>query len=252
MLNRKNSSNILLVAEQDEHADLCRNRLESRFRVIPAINVQDGLATFLQEEIHSVVIDSNISSIEGLSLFNKIRQVAGHIPIYYICNAISSEDLEACASLGINGFFRKPVDPFELVEKIDGGMVQRLPDNLATILRMEYPSSINDMHPKVQLTLKIIHDNYFRPLNKELLLDRLNISSEYLSRLFGKDCGITIPQYVGRLRIEKSKELLANTSMSTGEIAGMVGFKNSNYFYILFKELSGLSPGEFRKNPGFR
>jgi len=112
---------------------------------------------------------------------------------------------------------------------------------------MEYPSRVNEMHPKVRFALKIIHDNYFRPFNKELLLNRLHISSEYLSRLFRKDCGKTIPQYVGWLRIEKSKELLVSKSISTGEIAGMVGFQNSNYFYILFRELIGSSPGEFRK-----
>lgn len=247
MPNRKNSSNILLVAEQDDHADQCRSRLESRFRVIPAINVRDGLATFLQEDIHSVVIDSNISSMEGVLLFKKIRQVTGHIPIYYISNIMSIEDLETCASLGINGFFRKPVDLVELVAKIDRDIGQRVPDNLQTLLRMEYPSGADKMHPKIQLALKMIHDHYFRPLNKDLLLDQLKISSEYLSRLFRKDCDMTIPQYVGRLRIEKSKELLVSTSISTGEIAGMIGFKNTNYFYILFRELTGLSPSEFRK-----
>ena len=250
MPNRKNSRNILLVAEQDDHADRCRHRLESMFRVIPAINARDGLNAFLQEEIHSVVIDSNISGIGGISLFQKIRHVASHIPIYYVCNRISSEDLEACASLGINGFFKKPVDPLELVAKIDGDMGQRVPDNLATLLKMEYPSGANELHPKIQLALKIIHDNYFRPFNKGLLLDRLQISSEYLSRLFRRDCGMTIPQYIGRLRVEKAKALLVNTSISTGKIAGMIGFQNANYFYILFRELTGSSPGELRKNQG--
>lgn len=247
MPNRNNSRNILLVAEQDDHTDRCRYRLESRFRVITAINIRSGLNAFLQEEIHSVVIDSNISKTGGVSLFQKIRHVASHVPIYYICNTISLKDLEACASLGINGFFRKPVDPLELVAKIDRDMGQRVPDNLQTLLRMESPSSVNKMHPKVQLALKIIHHNYFSSFKKELLLEQLKISSEYLSRLFRKDCGMTIPQYVGRLRIEKSKELLVNTSMGTDEIASMVGFQNANYFYILFRELSGSSPGEFRK-----
>ena len=246
MPNSKNTNNILHVAEQDDHADRCRSRLESRFRVIPAINGRDGLNTFMREEVHSVVIDSNISRIGGVSLFQKIRHIANHVPIYYVCNIISSDDLEACANLGINGFFRKPVDPLELLARIDRDLGQRTPDNPETLFLMEYPSRVNEMHPKVRLALKIIHDNYFRSFNKELLLNRLHISSEYLSRLFRKDCGMTIPQYVGRLRIEKSKELLVNTSISIGEIAGMVGFQNINYFYILFRELTGLSPGEFR------
>ena len=249
MSKGKKTGGILFVAEHDAHTVRCRTCMESSFRVIPAINARDGLSAFLREDVHSIVIDSNISKTDGVSLFQKIRHIASHIPIYYICNMISARDLEDCASLGINGFFKKPVDPFELVKRIDRDIGQRGPDNLAPLLSMEYPSGIKEMHPKVQHALKMIHENYFRIINKEFILQRLNISSEYLSRLFRKDCGMTIPQYIGKLRIEKARELLVNTSMSTIEIAAVVGFQNINYFYILFRELTGSSLGEFRKKP---
>ena len=59
--------------------------------------------------------------------------------------------------------------------------------------------------------------------------------------------GESIPNYVNKLRIEDAKGLLKSTSLSTTEIAYLVGYTDSNYFSALFKEKVGVSPREYRK-----
>ncbi|WP_420852203.1 helix-turn-helix domain-containing protein [Paenibacillus hamazuiensis] len=56
--------------------------------------------------------------------------------------------------------------------------------------------------------------------------------------------------YLKRVRIEKSKELLARSDLKIGEIGKRVGYVNSYYFIKVFKETMGLTPGEYKKLVG--
>ena len=79
----------------------------------------------------------------------------------------------------------------------------------------------------------------------DMALD-LNISKFYLSRLFKKFTGENMSQYITRLRIESSKELLASTSKRIKEISDICGFNDQNYFCKVFKKATGISPTDYR------
>ena len=51
--------------------------------------------------------------------------------------------------------------------------------------------------------------------------------------------------YIQLYRVEKSKELLLNSSATIEEIAVAVGFANASYFCKVFKSLTGMTPSEF-------
>ena len=57
-----------------------------------------------------------------------------------------------------------------------------------------------------------------------------------------------IGKYIKIKRIEKAKTLLINTDKSVEEISGLVGFMDSNYFRRLFKQATGTSAKNYRKN----
>lgn len=52
--------------------------------------------------------------------------------------------------------------------------------------------------------------------------------------------------YLNKVRIEKAKELLANTDLKVWEIAEKVGYKNPKHFARIFKDITGLTPNEYR------
>ena len=86
--------------------------------------------------------------------------------------------------------------------------------------------------------------------DQEIQLDdmalELNISKFYLSRLFKKFAGENMSQYITRLRIESSKELLASTNKRIKEISDICGFNDQNYFCKVFKKATGISPTDYR------
>ncbi len=72
-------------------------------------------------------------------------------------------------------------------------------------------------------------------------------SRSHLSHLFKKRLGVSIPIYVNRLRIERAKELLAESNASMMSIAIQVGFDDPNYFSRVFARLTGLTCSEYRR-----
>lgn len=75
----------------------------------------------------------------------------------------------------------------------------------------------------------------------------LYITPNYFSRLFKRVTGEGCNEYIVRKRIEKAKSLLETTSMKTGKIAMMVGYRDTNYFSLAFKKHTGKSPTKYRE-----
>ena len=71
-------------------------------------------------------------------------------------------------------------------------------------------------------------------------------------RVFRKATGQTPIEYLVRLRIQKSTELLRNTDFSITEIALQVGFNDSNYFTRQFRNSLGESPRSYRQKKSRR
>lgn len=92
-----------------------------------------------------------------------------------------------------------------------------------------------------------IDGHYQYSCSLQTVAEHVHVTPNYLSNLFKKETGISFTHYVSQLRIEKAKLLLRSTSYRMTEIAGQVGFDNSSYFTVVFKQMTGQSPREFRK-----
>lgn len=70
----------------------------------------------------------------------------------------------------------------------------------------------------------------------------------YLGRIFKKEVGLSIAQYLMCVRLERAKELLSKTRLSVIEIAARCGFGGVSYFNRAFKEAEAATPTEYRKH----
>ncbi|HYX51573.1 MAG TPA: helix-turn-helix transcriptional regulator, partial [Ktedonobacteraceae bacterium] len=69
----------------------------------------------------------------------------------------------------------------------------------------------------------------------------------YLSRVFKKEMGITLTDYINKLRIEEAKYMLDHRNISVSEAALSVGFNDPNYFSKVFTKLEHMAPHDYRK-----
>lgn len=88
---------------------------------------------------------------------------------------------------------------------------------------------------------------HIRRSNEELAL-LCGLSKFYFIKLFKKNIGFTPHDYYTRLIIDKSSNLLINTSYSISEISKLCGIEDTLYFSRMFKKHMGMSPLAYRKN----
>ena len=72
-------------------------------------------------------------------------------------------------------------------------------------------------------------------------------SEYYMTRKFKEETGYFISDYVKFARIERAKLLLQSTDLSIVEIAGRLGFATRSYFSQAFREVTGMTPTQFRE-----
>lgn len=74
----------------------------------------------------------------------------------------------------------------------------------------------------------------------------VNMSASYFSEKFKEATGVNFVDFVGRTRIEKARNLLANPSLRISEIAYEVGFQSLSQFNRAFRRITGKAPSEYR------
>jgi two-component system response regulator YesN len=74
----------------------------------------------------------------------------------------------------------------------------------------------------------------------------VGISPNHLSTVFAQETGENFIEYLTRVRIEKAKQLLTETTMKNADIGCETGFNDPHYFSSIFKKTTGISPREFR------
>lgn len=92
--------------------------------------------------------------------------------------------------------------------------------------------------------------HFAEPLNLVQAAAMVNLSPTYLCRFFKAVTGNTMTEYVLRLRIDRAMELLSGTSRSVTEIAYETGFTSHSYFDRIFRRFTGLTPKQYRSQPG--
>ena len=104
--------------------------------------------------------------------------------------------------------------------------------------------------PLAQRIRKYIDCCYTQNVTPGKLAEKFFVNAAYASRVFSREYGITITDYMNCMRVERAKTLLDATSAPIGSIAINVGFSDANYFSRVFRRITGLSPGEYRKHSG--
>ena len=91
-----------------------------------------------------------------------------------------------------------------------------------------------------------IQSDLTQSLDVEEMARSLQMSASHFIRTFKAQVGYSPLAYQTRLRIERAKDLLRNTSLRVSEIAAQIGYQNPMYFSSTFKKHTGMTPLEYR------
>lgn len=98
-------------------------------------------------------------------------------------------------------------------------------------------------------TIAFIKENYAEEIHLSDLARRCSVSPEHLSRVFKKETGFGISEYLSMVRLQQAQRLLTESpTLSIAKIADRCGYNDSNYFSEQFKKAYGVSPLRYRRD----
>ncbi|EPD81168.1 hypothetical protein HMPREF1207_04925 [Paenibacillus sp. HGH0039] len=99
----------------------------------------------------------------------------------------------------------------------------------------------------IEFVMNELENKFADDISLDLLADKLNLSAAYLSVYIKEKTGVNFSEQLNAIRIRRAKELLGGTGLSVQEISVRIGYRNVTSFNRMFKKMTGLPPGEYRK-----
>jgi len=99
---------------------------------------------------------------------------------------------------------------------------------------------------QIAAAVQFIRTNAFKRISVEDVLRQVPMSRTILERRFKKLLGHTPHDHILRVKLERVKEMLANSDMSLAQIADRIGFEHVEYLSVTFKRLTGTTPSRYR------
>lgn len=133
------------------------------------------------------------------------------------------------------------IEQFETPDELIKWLVGML-DEISEINMEEQISCRNE----VKKVIEYINKNYSKSITLNEAAEYAQISYAYLSQLFKQQTGKSFVDYLNEVRIKNAKNLLNESAMKVYEVAFNVGFKDPNYFIRVFKNITGMTPNEYK------
>jgi two-component system response regulator YesN len=197
---------------------------------------EDGCIRLIQDLFQRVIADQdkNLSDLQTLCLNILLSSV----------RKMSLEQLQQNDVLGKHILSLEGISRFQTLDSLEEWMVQVI----RGIISFKKEHSISIKKDVILEIKEFVAQHYHESISLADLSSRFYINSYYLSQLFKQKTGDTYLNYLAKIRINKSKELLEQTNFKVYEICQMVGYSDPQHFTRLFEKLTGVKPSEYRKS----
>lgn len=138
---------------------------------------------------------------------------------------------------------------FNVVEGCSTPMAMRhaLTEVIENEINQKLSRKLNNATAYAQGAKEYIDRHYMENVTLKTLSYGLGVNPSYLSVLFKNEMGMNYSEYLLMVRMEEAKKLLRKRELNLSQIANAVGYDRVSYFSKLFKNFTGLKPGEYRR-----
>lgn len=205
----------------------------------------EALNKMEEVEPELVIADIKMPFMDGLT-FSKIALKQN--PDLAVIVLTAYEDFELAREalrIGVVDYFVKPVEPDDILErlkKVEQEILERRKaERENVVINIENPDKV------VSKINRYILENYQDPeLNVATLAEQFGFERSYLSRMYKKETGKLLIDYLIKCRMKIAKKL-AQTGQKMYMTAEKVGIPDANYFGKCFKKYTGMSYRDYQK-----
>ena len=98
----------------------------------------------------------------------------------------------------------------------------------------------------IQQAVSYIYKNLTNKLTLQKIAEAVYVHPNYLSTLFKKEVGLSLPDYIMKTRVDEAKYYIRYTNTKISDIAAFYQFCNQSYFIQIFRKFVGFTPNEYR------
>lgn len=235
---------LLMIDDEQTSFEIIKATIDWKaFNIVPeyAESAADAMEK-IKEEIPDIVLtDIMMPGMDGFELIEWIKTNSYNCEIIILTAYGTFEYARKALDYGVTGYLLKPINEAEFKELINKAIY-----NINQNSRQAgHVNAVNYSLP-VRLACEYIEKNYQEDINLNKISNYVSLSKNYFCNIFKKETGITIWDYLIRIRMEEAKKMLLETEQKTYEISELVGYDDPSYFGRLFKKYTGFTPIEFR------
>ncbi len=242
----------LIIDDEKQSVQLIRERTDWKKlkidEVYEANSAEEARRVMEEHNIHLVLCDIEMPGESGLDFIQWLRAESDLNGKNTECIILTCYPeysyMRKALQLGCSDYLIKPIEKEELEKVVEKAVknIQSIPmtDQLGIIPENEENIVENKIIPYIK-------EHYTEMITVTEIAEYAALNPQYMMRLFKKEKGDSILEYVTGLRLELAKELLRKTELTNEQVADKVGYATSNYFIKLFKKNYGMTPREFRK-----
>ena len=201
-----------------------------------------------------VLTDIRMPNMDGLTMLAALRSEYPGIQTAVLTAYRDFDYARQALTLGVCRYLLKPSNLEELKEAVRL-MVSRL--EAMPVRKEETGEEAEEETVReagnhlVRAALSFMKEHCTEPhLSLSDVADHVYVSQWHLSKLLNRETGQSFFDLLGSLRIQKAREMLADSSVRIHEVAEATGFSDVGHFSRSFKRFTGFTPGEYRKQKG--
>jgi len=211
------------------------------------LDFYDAIVTGNLEYVEKNCSENTFSNPEGMGKLSEdpLRNLKYHFVVTtaMITRYCVHAGMEQEKAYGLSDFYIMTMDKCKTVDE-----VADLHDVMCIDLcrKMKALQNSQILSKPVVLCIDYIYSHIHYRITVKMLAEELNLSESYLSKLFQKEMGIPLSQYILGIKIEKAKNLLTYSEYSIVEIANYLAFSSQSHFIQAFQKKVGTTPHKYR------
>lgn len=244
----------IMVIDDEEQIRLGIAKILSKYPGGVAIAGQhgNGVEAMLQlsgmgpDDLDVIITDIEMPMMDGLRFIEQAKAKLPDVAIIMLSGYNDFEYARRAMRAGATDYLLKPMDKVEVFRLLDR-CLRAKQEARGEAASPAPPSTAGLGTGTADRICKLIDQAYNKDIDLAYIADKVGFNASYISKLFSREKGETIIDYLNRVRIDKAKMLLRDhPGLKVYEIAHLVGYGDKIYFQKLFKRTVGVTPLEYR------
>ena len=237
-----------------------------------AANGQEALEIYERQKPDIILTDIRMPVMDGITMLKMIRKQDKRCRFLILTCLDEFQLVKQAMNLDVTNYILKLTSEPDEIERELARTVEHLkrfggntevmaqknhtPDQERQLgpeeARIEEPTKLGNQSGNHRLAsaLKYLELHYKENISLQQVAEYVGVTPNYLGKIFLQCRSCTFTDEVNRLRIEEAKRLLKDPACRVYEVAELIGYANTTYFFRVFKKYEGCTPTEYRMRGG--